>query len=278
MIFDDRQCILGEGPLWHPALQKLFWFDIIGKRLMSRDAAGPQEWRFDDHVSAAGWIDDTQLLIASDKGLHKFDTRSKNLDLLAPLEPDNAVTRSNDGRADPWGGFWIGTMGFNAEPGAGAIYRYYRGEVKKLYDQITVPNAICFSPGRDYAYFSDTPTQLINRQKLDPRSGWPEGPPEVFIDLRAEGLNPDGAVVDAEGNLWNAQWEASRVAVYSPKGEFIRAVEFPALKTTCPALGGSDLGTLFCTSAAEGLDGRNDGMTFTTDQPAKGQPEHQVLL
>ena len=80
---------------------------------------------------------------------------------IAPLEADNPVTRSNDGRADPWGGFWIGTMGFNAEPQAGAIYRYYKGEVLPIVRNITISNAICFAPDRSCAYYTDTPTRQI---------------------------------------------------------------------------------------------------------------------
>jgi len=278
MIFDDRRCTLGEGPLWHPTRHQLFWFDIIGKRLLTRDASGPREWTFDNHVSAAGWVDQTTLLIASDKGLHRFDIDTGHSDLVTALEADIPLTRSNDGRADPWGGFWIGTMGYNSEPGAGAIYRYYKGELRKLFSQITVPNAICFAPDQLHAYFTDTPTRIINRQPLDPKSGWPLGTASVFVDLNADGLNPDGAVIDAQGNLWNAQWEASRVAVYSPKGQLTHAIELPALKTTCPAFGGDDLKTLFCTSAAEGLDGKDDGLTFSLQQKAKGQREHQVQL
>ena len=120
-VFDDRPCELGEGPLWHPERQQLFWFDIIGKRLMTRDGQEPHSWAFDEHVSAAGWVDRDALLLASETGLWRFDLNTADRSLITPLEADNPVTRSNDGRADPWGGLWIGTMGKEAEPGAGSI-------------------------------------------------------------------------------------------------------------------------------------------------------------
>jgi sugar lactone lactonase YvrE len=84
--------------------------------------------------------------------------------------------------------------------------------------------------------------------------GWPAGEPELFLDLSADALNPDGAVIDADGTTWIAQWGASRVAAYAPDGSFLRAVEFPAPHTSCPAFGGPDLTTLFCTSARQGMD------------------------
>lgn len=283
-VFDDRICALGEGPLWHPMRQQFFWFDIVGKRLLTRTDAGPQEWQFDENVSAAGWIDNDTLLMASETGLWKFSLTTGSRELVVPLEADNPVTRSNDGRADPWGGFWIGTMGKNAEADAGAIYRYYKGELRQLYQPITIANAICFSPDRRFAYYTDTLTKLVMRQPLATSDGWPEGAAEVYLDLRAEGLNPDGAVIDAAGNMWVAQWGACRIAVYAQDATFIKAIEFDALQTSCPAFGGADLTTLYCTTAAVGLRAATlekhprNGMTFHSENAGKGQAEHQVIL
>ena len=117
-------------------------------------------------------------------------------------------------------------MGYNAEAGAGAIYRYYKGELRTLYPEISIPNAICFAPDGGYAYFTDTAAKIIRRTALD-AEGWPAGDAEDWLDLNPEGLNPDGAVTDAAGNLWNAQWEAARVACYSPDGTFLRALPCP---------------------------------------------------
>lgn len=276
-VFDNHLCELGEGPLWHPTRKALFWFDILNKTLHAKGDAR-QSWTFDDYVSAAGWVDDDTLLMASARGLWRFDIASGQRDLVCPIEDDNPVTRSNDGRADSFGGFWIGTMGINAEPHAGAIYRFYRGELRKLFDRITISNAISFAPDGRTAYFADTFSQRIQKVALD-ADGWPDGTAEVFVDLRADDLNPDGAVVDTDGNLWNAQWGASRVACYAPDGTFLRSIACPASQVTCPSFGGADLGTLYVTSAHEGLsDEDKAGMTFTTTAGATGQQEHQVIL
>lgn len=274
MIYDDTQCILGEGPLWHPERSELFWFDILGKRLHIKD----RHWQFSRHVSAAGWLDDTRLLMADSIGLHIFDLARETADQVAEIEADNTVTRSNDGRADPWGGFWIGTMGLNAEHQAGAIYRYYKGEVRQLFANVTIPNAICFSPSGGYALFTDTPTGKIMRQPLADADGWPKGDPDVWLDFGTTDWGPDGAVIDAQGNFWNAQWGANRVACYAPDGTMTQTVAFPASQTSCPAFGGPDLKTLFCTSAADGLLGDDEGKTFATPVDATGQAEHRVIL
>lgn len=284
MIYDDRPCELGEGPLWHPTRNQLFWFDILGKKLLTQIGDTLHSWSFDKHVSAAGWVDQTHLLIASDCALHLWDIDAGQIVKdLCPLEADDPSTRSNDGRADPWGGFWIGTMGLNKEPGAGAIYRFYKGELTSLFGSVTIPNAICFAPDRSAAYFTDTVTGHILRQPLD-ADGWPSGAPKVLIDLHAEPFGPDGAVTDADGNIWNAQWGAARVACYSARGNFIGAIPFEAAHTSCPAFGGDDMETLFCTSARAELDlGQiastpENGMTFAAAGITKGLPEYQVTL
>ena len=273
MIFDETQCALGEGPLWHPLRAELFWFDIRGKRLHCKD----RHWQFDKYVSAAGWVDEDTLLVASDVALSRFDIASGESSHVCALEADNPLTRSNDGRADPQGGFWIGTMGIEAQDGAGAIYRYYRGELRQLFAPITISNAICFAPDGTTAYFTDTPTQRIMRVALD-KNGWPVGDPALHIDLQNTDFRPDGAVVDSAGNLWNAQWGAGRVAGYAPDGTFLESFDFPAAQTTCPAFGGPDLQTLFCTSAAVGRDGDDQGKTFTAATKYTGQAEHRVIL
>lgn len=285
MIFDTRPCELGEGALWHPERRQLFWFDILGKKLHSVDREGPKSWSFVELVSAAGWVTRDHLLIAGERDLFLFELESEEIETLVELEAGNPLTRSNDGRADRQGGFWIGTMGKRGgdDPAMGSIYRWYRGELRKLFGGLTIPNSICFAPDGRTAYFSDTVTQRINHVALD-ADGWPSGEPSTFVDLSDENLFPDGATVDAEGNLWNAQWGAARVACYSPAGEFLRAVPFDAPQTSCPAFGGPEFDALFVTTAREGMDAAAlvaaplSGQTFRAGGVTKGIPEPRVIL
>lgn len=283
-VYDTTPCALGEGPLWHPLRAQLYWFDILGHRLHSQERGKTRSVQFEEHVSAAGWVDETLVLIASETRLFLFDVESERAEDVEGLEAGNPLTRSNDGRADPWGGFWIGTMAKDGAAGSGAIYRYYRGKLERLFGDLSIPNAICFSPDRKHAFFTDTPTQKIMRQSLEPDRGWPLGEPEIWLDLSSEGLFPDGAVVDAAGVFWNAQWGAGRVAAYAADGSFLRSVAVDATQTTCPAFGGPGLETLFCTSARQGLSGDaleasvHHGMTFAAPETGKGQAEHRVRM
>lgn len=282
-VFDDRVCALGEGPLWHPERKQLFWADILERKLLTRGEHGPQEWQYDDTVSAMGWVDEHSLMMASATGLWRVDLSDGTRVRVCPLEETNSQTRSNDGRADPWGGFWIGTMGYNAEADAGAIYRFYQGTLRKLFGKITISNGICFAPDRSRAYFTDTSTGKMMKVALD-RDGWPAGGPSVFVDLKPDQLNPDGALTDAHGTVWIAQWGAAQVASYNADGQFLRAVSFPAQHITCPAFGGEGFETLFVTSATQGVPSSviekepQQGMTFAIDGLTKGLPEPRVIL
>ena len=281
-VYDNRRCELGEGPLWHPERQQLFWFDILSMQLLTQRDGAPWRWQFDEIVTAAGCIDRDRLLIASETRLFTFDLETGDETYVCALESEDGSTRSNDGRADRQGGFWIGTMGKQAEEGKGAIYRWYDGELRKVVADITIPNAICFTPDGSAAYYACSRAKTIWRVALD-ADGWPTDTPEVFLDLSAEDFAPDGAVTDAEGNLWNAQWGGYRVAVYSPNGDFLAAHDIPAAHTSCPAFGGPDLSTVYVTTALENLPPEEaarseNGMTYQFDSGAKGLPEPRVEI
>lgn len=281
VAIDQRASKLGEGPLWHPKRKMLFWFDILGKKLLADDG---QEWQFDEHVSAAGWVSDSTLLIASETRLFRFDLDFGTDALVCELDADDPLTRSNDGRADPWGGFWIGTMGKNAEHERGAIYRYFDGELRQLFAPITISNAICFAPDKSVAYFTDSARKKVMQVPLEAKTGWPVAPPDLFYDFSIAGESPDGAVVAADGSVLIALWGSSCVARLAPDAQEIERFAFPTAHITCPALGGRDLSTLYATSAQQGLSADDlaaqpgAGKTFMIETAVTGLPEYRVQL
>lgn len=279
-LHDKRPCNLGEGALWHPVRQQFFWCDINAMQILCDDG---RAWQFDEHVSALGWVDHDTFLVATETALIKFNIETEVRSTLCALEADDPTTRSNDGRADPWGGFWIGTMRKENPDGGGAIYRYYHGELRRLFAPLSIANAICFTPDKSAAYWGDTVPAKVFKVALD-KDGWPRAAPTVFLDLKAEGLNPDGAIVAADGSFLNAQWGAGRVAKYSPAGTLLESFPLPTSHTTCPALGGPDMSTLFVTTAREHMDAAQlaaeplAGQTFAIQTNLRGVAEHQVIL
>ena len=277
-------CTLGEGPLWHPGRGTLFWFDIPEGQLFEAEADGTlvATRRFDEPASAAGWADRDTLIVATASALVRLDLATDGRQVLVEMEHDDPVTRSNDGRTGPDGAFWIGTMGRSLERRAGAYYRYAHGTLHTLFEEVTVPNATCFSPDGTLAYLADTPRKLIWRWRLE--DGAPAGEREIHVDLRDTDANPDGAVCDSEACLWNAHWGTGRLVRYDPDGREMSRIQLPVSQPTCPAFGGADLKTLFVTSASEGL-GKAErdrhpmaGRTLSFPAPVKGLPEHRVVL
>ena len=271
---------LGEGPLWHPERERLFWFDIPSGTLHASNAFGGdmRTIGFGEPASACGWVDRTTLLVATATGLQRLDLDATTWETVAPLEEDDPVTRSNDGRAAPDGSFWIGTMGRGLEREAGAYYRFANGEVTKLIERVSIPNATCFSADGRTAYLADTARQTIWRWALD-ETGAPQGEREVHVDLKRQ-ANPDGAVVDGEGCLWVALYGAGALARFDETGKEMSRTDLPASQPTCPAFGGDRFETLFVTTAADGIDAPTpeDGRMLALDPGVAGRREPAVRL
>lgn len=285
-LFIDCRNELGEGPIWHPDRAELLWFNIVSGTFNKANAAGDvlDKWSFDEPVAAAAIIDKNNVLIATASKLTSFNLNTGAQTDFMPLEADNPNTRSNDSRVNPAGGFWIGTMGMNGESGLGAVYQYREGTLETLMINISIPNSTCFSPDGTIAYWTDTPTQIIKKCQIDPKTGLPVGPWEDHIDTSDHRGHPDGSVVDSAGYLWSARWGGNCVVRHAPDGSIDRVIELPVSNVTCPAFGGPDLKTLYITTARHGLSDDDlakqptAGGVFAIDVDVPGLPETPVKL
>jgi sugar lactone lactonase YvrE len=285
-ILSDHVCHLGEGPTYDPATDTLFWFDILGKKLLEKRVAGGETIVHDlpEMTSALAVINDGHQLLMTESGLNIRDVRTGAVTPHFAIEADDPSTRSNDSRVHPCGAFWVGTMGKKAERKAGSIYWFFKGEFRKLFPDISIPNSICFSPDGATAYYTDTRENILYRVGCDPETGLPVGEPKVFFDHSGKKGGLDGSVVDAEGVLWNARWGASCVDAYSPDGKRIRTIEVGTLQPSCPAFVGANADRLAVTTAQEGMDAAarkadpTAGKTLLLDLPVKGRFEPRVLI
>lgn len=284
VMLDTSSCELGEGPTYDPHTDTAWWFDILHCRLWEHQfhSGVTRHHTLPFAASALARVDDNRQLLFTERGLYLRDVTSGALSLHMEIEADNPQTRSNDARVHPSGAFWLGTMGWQAEQGAGSIYWVYQGELRKLYDNITISNAICFSPDGSVGYFTDTALRKVMRVALDRENGLPVGEPVVFLDDFPAG-NPDGAIVDAQGNFWVALWGGSQIAGYSPDGGFLQSIMLPVSQPSCPAFTGRDAMKMLVTSAWLGLepaqrDSEKAGATFIIDLPFKGKFEPAVKI
>lgn len=270
----DCGCQLGEGIFWEPNRRRIFWFDIPKKQMCScaPDGSEFQQTDLPRRISAAAADRNGNFVAAADNGFGLFAPEQNRFLQWQEVEADKPENRTNDGRADPHGAFWFGTMEPEEQHPFGAIYRVSEdGKPRRMISDIIVPNAIAFSPEGDVMYWTDSPKQIIWRCALSPDGEMTER--RVFVSLQGRSAFPDGAIVDAEGFLWNAEWDGWRVVRYSPDGVEDRVVEMPVARPTCPAFGGDDLSVLYVSSAREGLSSKEleqqpqAGGVFAFDAP-----------
>jgi sugar lactone lactonase YvrE len=275
-----RRNILGEGPCWDDASGRLYWLDIRGQVLEWLRPADRHIglWTLERMASAIAPRGDGTLLMAVQGGLGVFDPAVGEFTLHCPLEADLSANRTNDGKTDPAGRFWVGTMDDAGKGRSGSVYRIDPDwRCTRVIEGLGIPNTLTFSPDGALLYVADSQDGVIWVYAVDPGSD-DLGRRRLFVDTSAEGFSPDGSAMDVEGRLWNAQWGGWRVVCYRPDGQIDRVVEMPVAQPTSCAFGGPDLSTLYITSARDELseaeldDQPLAGSLFSLRPGVKGAP------
>jgi sugar lactone lactonase YvrE len=254
--------LLGESPLWHPGEQVLYWCDIPGRALNRFDprTGAHRQWPFDSDVACCAPLLDGGLLLALRSGLERFDPATGDRRTVLARPPyDPKVERFNDGKADPQGRFWVGTIYEPRDPPNAALYRYAEGDLERMAEGITVSNGLAWSPDARTMYWSDTKAHVTYALDFESSDGdidhrrvfvqFPVRQPDE--SLASYGGRPDGAAVDAEGHYWVAMFEGARVLRFAPDGRLVQEVKLPVRCPTMPCFGGADLKTLYITTARE---------------------------
>ena len=250
----DGKNLLGEGPLWDPAAQRLYWFDIKNQKLfrLAPESGALESFDLPIVATAASPTSQEDLILACVGGFHRFDLTTQSVTKIADFEADKPGNRPNDGKVDPQGRFWIGSMENAEENVTGALYSFTgEGVLTQHLDGIGITNTFAWSPDGAWFYHADSMAQTIWRFPWDGASGT-LGEREVFVSLKGTDRFPDGSCIDAEGYLWNAQWNGWRVVRYAPDGREDRVIEMPIACPTSCMFGGADLDTLYITSARKG--------------------------
>jgi sugar lactone lactonase YvrE len=286
--------LVGESPFWHPGEQALYYCDIPGRRLHRFDPARGDfvHWDLDSEPGCAAPMLDGALLLGMRDGLWRLDPRSGERRRLAEPPYDPARERFNDGKCDPQGRFWLGTIYEPRDAAAAALYRWSDGRLERQCGGVTVANGLAWSPDGHTMYWSDTRAHVVYAFDFEPSDGAisaqrvfarfaPRAPQQSLDDY---GGRPDGAAVDAEGCYWVAMFEGGRLLRLSPAGETLREVPLPVRCPTMPCFGGADLRTLYVTSsrenrsAAELVEQPYAGCVFALDVDVPGLPVNFALV
>lgn len=263
--------LLGEGPVWDPRQNCLWWVNIRGPELQSYDPVTRAHRRYKvpgTHVGSFALRQSGGLVLSIDRTLMSFDPATGATAKLATIETAPDGNRLNDGRCDRQGRFWVGTMSISEQGATGSLYRVGADlKVARQFGDVGIPNSTAFSPDGRRMYFADTNAKKIWAFDLETGSGDITNR-RVFVDLANQPGYPDGSCVDADGCLWNAEYNGARVVRYTPDGRVDRVIKLPTSQVTCPAFGGANLDTLFITTATQNM---------TAEQLAK-EPEAGALF
>jgi L-arabinonolactonase len=247
----DCQNILGEGVAWSADEQKLYWVDIEKSQLWSYDpgTGETKTWKPPERITSFAFRDRGGLLVAFESGLAFYDPETGKTEKIQDIEPDLATTRMNDGRCDRQGRFIVGGMDESGNWEAiSNVYRLDRDlSVHKIISDVACANSTCFSPDGRVMYFADSLAGEIWAYDYDTSTGAIANR-RVFVDFSDQPGMPDCSVIDAEGFLWNAQWNGHRVIRYRPDGAVDRVLDMPVMNPTCVAFGGKDLDVLYVTT------------------------------
>ncbi|SHF78048.1 Sugar lactone lactonase YvrE [Mariniphaga anaerophila] len=251
----DTKSALGEGAIWNPKTGELIWVNITEKilNIYNPKLKNNKEMFTGQMIGTVVPADSGKMIVALENGFYQFDSKTGSKQLIADPEADKPGNRFNDGKCDPAGRFWAGTMSKEGKQQAGALYRLDTdGSVHKMIENVTTSNGIVWSPDATKMYYIDTPTQKVVAWNYDNETGEISNP-KTAIEIPGEMGYPDGMTIDADGNLWIALWGGSAVGCWNPEtGELLRTVDVPAKNVTSCAFGDDDLGTLYITTATQG--------------------------
>ena len=264
---------LGESPFWQPHENRLYWVDIPGKRLRRTIVANNlkpskeiDNWAMTEELGCfapaveGGWV------MALRSGVYRAKVWGGELTLLASAPYNVTQLRFNDGKCDPAGSFWSGSMFEPRDQAAAQLYALQAdGRLLVKASQATVANGLAWSPNGQTLYWSDTAAHLIRAWDYE-ASGQRLSHPRTFFQFpvkpkdwaygsdvaKAYAGRPDGAAVDAEGHYYVAMYEGHRLAKMAPNGTCLAYIQTPVQCPTMPCFGGEDLRTLFITTSAHG--------------------------
>lgn len=253
----DSKSELGEGALWNYKTGELLWIDIEGEILnfYNPKTGNNKEMFTGQRIGTVVPTQTGEVLVALQKGIYKLDPDTGSKNRIANPESNLPGNRFNDGKCDPAGRFWAGTMSIKEKKNAGALYRLDSdNSLHKMIVDVTISNGIVWSADKTKMYYIDTPTHKVVRYDYNNQTGEIVNP-KVAVTIPEEMGFPDGMTIDAEGNLWIALWSGSAVGCWNPKtGELIRTIKVPAKNVTSCAFGDDDLATLYITTARIGTD------------------------
>jgi sugar lactone lactonase YvrE/DNA-binding IclR family transcriptional regulator len=245
------KAFLGENPVWHERNRKLYWVDILAPALHVSDPAALVDTvvPLSQIIGAIAPSEGKELIAAAQEGFGWLDPETGAFQAIASPEADKPGNRFNNGKCDPQGRFWAGTMEMGAAPGEGSLYCLDgTGSVNRMEVGIGVSNGLGWSPDGRTMYFTDSIARTIFAYKFDVEIGRISNR-RVFAHAADNMGAPVGLTVDQEGYVWSAYWNGWQIVRYAPDGRLAQTIPLPVPRPTNCAFGGPNGSTLYITTA-----------------------------
>ncbi len=272
---------LGEGPVWDEQGEKLYWVDILSGALFQYDPSAETNTIYEvgKHIGCLALREKGGLVMGLQSGFAFFDPETENITKITDPESHLPDNRFNDGKCDPSGRFWAGTLSYNEEQGAGSLYCLDEElNVDVKLQNLTIPNGLTWNKNRTRFFFIDTPTRKVLGYDYDDGSGEISDPAVIKEFDKKEGY-PDGMTIDREDGLWVALYDGGKVIRIDPaNGETLYEVYLPVPQVTSCTFGGPDFNELYITTGRENMSTREiqrvplSGSLFKAILPFKGRP------
>ena len=254
-LMHKENALCGEGAIWNPFTNTLFWVDIDGQYLFEWNPATQKnrEWKFEKKVSTVVPESPSTVVFTLSDEVVRFNFETGTSEQLHSIDVGNNAVRFNDGKCDPQGRLWAGTMVMSGERGSGFLYRIDANGIVPMEKGINCSNGIVWTKDKRTMYYTDTPTGEVWAYDFDVKTGKISNR-RVAITIPPEMGYPDGMTIDNNDMLWIAHWGGSAVYNWNPKtGQLIGKIGIPAPNITSCAFGGEKLDTLYITSARGGM-------------------------
>jgi len=266
------KAVLAEGPVYDYELNKLFWVDIDGKKVITHDFNTEEEKIYDtpDVVSSLCVIDEKKSIVTLRHGFYILNLENGKLLQVYELKNDEE-NRFNDGKCDVLGKYWAGTMNLNTQDPkpTGGLYKFDGNSLTKMLDGLYLSNGLGWDPDNTVFYLIDTPLRKVFAFDFDKEKGEIYNK-RVAVDFKDEPGRPDGMTVDEEGFLWIAHSRGGKVSRWNPKnGEKVYEIKLPVRDVSSVTLGGKEMNQLFITTMSRSGEPQA-GMVFTVKVDVRG--------
>ena len=279
------RCTLGEGTLWVKEHNSIYFVDIKKKKICSLNVKSKKKniFKVNKEIGFIAHIKDHIFILGLQGELRIQNLKSKKILKSIPVESKIKLNRINDGKTDPAGNLWFGTMdNLERKIEKGSLYKLDKNlKLTRVDKNYRITNGPAFIDKYNF-YHTDSPKKIIYKIKINKNNKIIKK--KIFKKLSPEEGVPDGMTVDKNKNLWVAHFHGACISVFNKNAKLIHRIQFPAKNITNCAFGGKNNKELYVSTATKGMNKadlrkfRYSGFFFSVKTNSKGILQKKFIL